>query len=166
MYIGILSDIHDHRDNLLWALGSLRDRGVELIFCLGDVVSPFIASELAQCSVPTFLVFGNNDGDRAMIVKLSQAEGSCLSLAYREFSEYEIDKKKYFLSHYPELAEAAALSGKYAAAFHGHTHRMRGELLGGIPIVCPGEICALATGRVSYAIFNTKDASFEHVEKR
>lgn len=165
MHIGILSDIHDHRENLLWALGSLQDRAVDLIFCLGDVVSPFTVKNFVQYPIPTFLVFGNNDGDRALFAKISQEEGSKLSLAYREFAEYEADGKKFFLSHYPELAEAAALSGRYAAAFHGHTHHMRGELLGSVPVVCPGEICALATGRASFALFRTEDMSFEHVEK-
>ena len=161
MRIGILSDIHDHKSNLLWALDRMKQLQIEHILCLGDVVSPFIAKELAHCSIPTFLVFGNNDGDRAMITKLSHQEDGQLSLAYREFAEFDLERKTYFLSHYPELAESAALSGKYVAAFHGHTHKMRKEILGNTPILCPGEICGLVSGKVSFAIFDTTNGESE-----
>lgn len=165
MKVALISDIHDAQDNLQWALGEIYARSITQILFLGDMASPFVAKQLAKNPVPMFGIFGNNEGDRGRIIRDSLAEGSNLIMADREFSEFEIDGKKYFLSHYPELAENALLSGKYDAVFHGHTHQKRNEVIQGTPIVCPGEIYGYASKCVSFAIFDTQTEEVEFVEK-
>ncbi|QQS61443.1 MAG: YfcE family phosphodiesterase [Candidatus Moraniibacteriota bacterium] len=165
MIIAIISDIHDHFDYLSWAMNEISQKDVEYILCLGDIVSPFAIKKLSQSPLPVFSIFGNNEGDRARIIRESLREGSSVTMADGEYSEWEKEGKKYFLSHYPDIAEYAACSGKYEAVFHGHTHKKRNEKISHVPIINPGEICGSVTGIVSFALFDTSMKSVEFVEK-
>lgn len=165
MKIALLSDIHDHTDHLRWALEKIAVLEADHIVCLGDIVSSFTARILSESSIPVFAIFGNNEGDRGAIVRTSLAEGSNLTMATREFAVWEYQGKNYFLSHYPELAENAVSKGVYDAVFHGHTHKKRYEVIEGVPLINPGEIAGVATGIVSFALFDTDTKEVEFFEK-
>ncbi|NCU41892.1 MAG: YfcE family phosphodiesterase [Candidatus Moranbacteria bacterium] len=165
MKIAFLSDIHDHTDNLRWALEEIVTMNADQIVCLGDIVSSFTARILSESSIPVFAIFGNNEGDRGAIVRTSLAEGSNLTMATREFACWEYRGKQYFLSHYPELAENTLSKGIYEAVFHGHTHKKRYEVIEGIPLINPGEIAGIATGIVSFALFDTETKEVQFFEK-
>ncbi len=68
-------------------------------------------------------VFGNNDGDRVMLVR--RGEGFC------EFHDgcaiLELDGRKIAMTHYPDLAPALLASGMFDLVIHGHDHRVRVE---------------------------------------
>ena len=166
MKIALISDIHDHIEYLKWALEEILQSDARQILCLGDIVSPFTARYLAQYTLPVFGIFGNNEGDRTRILRVSLKKGSSLVMANTDFSEWEFQGKTYFLSHYPQIAELATCSGKYEAVFHGHTHEKRNEILSGIPIVNPGEIAAVRTGVVSFALFDTDSKTTQFREKK
>ena len=47
MKIGIISDSHDHHENVLRAIEIFNDQGVEYVLHGGDIVSPFTAKAFA-----------------------------------------------------------------------------------------------------------------------
>ena len=168
MKIAVMSDSHDELDNLAWALGKARDLGVQKIFHLGDIVSPFVYLDVLSKFEEDFeefiLVFGNNDGDQTHWIKLSQ-ENAKLNMLPGDFRELLVEAKKIFLTHYPEIAELAALSGKYKAVFHGHTHLMRKEYVKDCLLANPGELLGKRTGEVSFAIWDSKSNIFDFIIK-
>ncbi|NCU42649.1 MAG: YfcE family phosphodiesterase [Candidatus Moranbacteria bacterium] len=165
MKIAFLSDIHDHTDNLRWALKKIIIMKADQIVCLGDIVSSFTARILSQSEIPVFAIFGNNEGDRGAIVRTSLAKGSNLTMATREFAHWEYRGKQYFLSHYPELAENALSKGVYDAVFYGHTHKKRYEVREEVPFINPGEVAGIATSIVSFVLFDTETKKGEFFEK-
>ena len=72
MNVAVLSDTHDHLDRLAKALAAVRDSGAAaLVFC-GDLCAPFTLAALAEgYAGPIHAVFGNNDGDRMMLLTIA-----------------------------------------------------------------------------------------------
>ena len=70
MKIAVLSDCHDHLENLALAMALVRESGAARLFYLGDFCAPFTLAALAEgFSGPVDAVIGNNDGD---VAKLSR----------------------------------------------------------------------------------------------
>ncbi len=85
-----------------------------------------------------------------------------LDFAPESHRELELLEGKVFLAHFPILAENAAASGKYRAAFYGDNHQKKVEVLAnGTLLANPGEIAGTRTGQPSFGIWNTADNSFE-----
>lgn len=114
-----------------------------------------IAQILAQSPVPVFSIFGNNDGDRAALIKTALNKESNLHFGFSTYDFLEIAGKKVFLTHYPLLAKPMAKSGDFDVVFYGHDHKMNIELIGNCLIVNPGEISAHKTRKASFAIWDT-----------
>jgi len=165
MKIAIISDIHDQIENLNWALEQIKNKDISQIFTLGDYTSPYIIEKLQLNNITISAVWGNCDGDRHSMVLASQNENKNISFAKREFDTVEIDDKKFFLTHYPDLAENAAKSLDYDAVFHGHTHYMRNEKIGAVPIINPGKLAMYPNDEISFAIFDTKTKTAEFIIK-
>jgi len=164
MIIGIISDIHENFHNLILALQKMEEEGVEQILCLGDLMNAGVAKILAHHSVPTFLIWGNNDGEKVDIVKASYREGSKLTVSLNTYDFLEYDNRKIFISHYDDLAMPMASSGKYDAVFYGHDHKQNATKEGTCHVVNPGELSAQKTGVASLAIYNTTDNSIRLIE--
>jgi hypothetical protein len=146
LLVGVLSDSHDHLQNLKKALEVLQSEGAELIIHAGDYVAPFSVALLAQLSLPWYGVRGNNDGEVLGIFERSSGKISSPHL--------KIEEKGYriWVSHYPQPAEAAFESAHFDLVVYGHTHQAvikenRGKLL-----VNPGEVCGLLSGKPTVAI--------------
>jgi len=165
MNIAIISDIHDQIENLKWTLDQISDKNISHIFTLGDYTSPYIIERLQVNNIPISAVWGNCDGDRHSMLLASQNENKNISFARREFDAVEIDDKKFFLTHYPDLAENAANSLDYDAVFHGHTHYQRNEKIGTVPIINPGKLAPYPNDKISFAIFDTKTFDVEFIVK-
>jgi len=164
MKIGIISDIHENFHNLVLALQRMEKEGVEQILCLGDLMNAGIAKILVHHSVPTFMIWGNNDGEKVDIVKASLREGSQLTVSLNTYDFLEYDGKKIFVSHYNDLAEPMAASGQYDAVFYGHDHKKSSGKVGECHVVNPGEISAQKSGIASLAIYDTGDNSVRLIE--
>ncbi len=166
MKIAIISDIHDQSENLKWAVEEMRKRKVDQVFALGDYSSPYIVERLGLVGVPVIAVWGNNDGDQvAMFKAVTEDKNNQIYFKKGTFAEIEYDGQKYFITHYPLLAENAAQSGKYQAVFHGHTHQQRYEIINNTPIINPGKLAIYPDDKISFAIYNTEDKKVEFVEK-
>src|SRR3990167_8479226 len=142
MKIAILSDIHDHLDNLERVLSQIRNKDIEaLIFC-GDMISPFTTGILAKANIPTYACLGNNDEDHIGMMKKGGNKFTWFHLS-QEFGELELDGRKIAFCHYPKLAELLAKTEKYDAVFYGHTHEAKNEKIGNTILLNPGSICGI-----------------------
>ncbi|MBS3913905.1 MAG: metallophosphoesterase [Bacteroidetes bacterium] len=165
MVFGVLSDIHDNLANLATAIDKMKSHGVsEVIFC-GDFCAPFAAKQLAESGFTVHAVFGNNDGDRFHIQKVTNGFAN-----FHLYGEYigdtenllSIDGIRIGVTHYPFYAKSLAKTGWYDCVFYGHNHKADKQKFGNCLLMNPGEIAGVF-GAPSYAIFNTELKSSEIV---
>ncbi len=163
MKYAFLSDSHDNYENLIKALDKIKELGIKTVFHLGDICAPTVYFDIFKNytdEMDFVLVFGNNDGEKVVWTKISM-EDPKIDMAAGDFREYEIEGTKIFLTHYPQIAEIAALSKKYKATFHGHTHLAYSKKLDGVLLANPGEIAGTKTGKASFGIWDPDNNSFD-----
>lgn len=76
----------------------------------------------------------------------------------------EFDKRKIFITHYPDLAKPMAKTGIYDEVFYGHNHKKNEEKIGDCLVVNPGEISAHKTGVATFVIYDTKKNNVNFIE--
>ncbi len=153
MRIGILSDTHDHLPNIAKAVDAFSTHGVEAIIHAGDFCSPFTMATyrpLAEKGLKMYAVFGNNDGDRALLVQrggefCSFADGSRV---------VTLDGRTFAVMHYPDLADDLYRSGAYDVVIYGHNHKLRveGE---GRKLLNPGTCAGYLADAATVAVLDT-----------
>ena len=126
MKIGVLSDTHDNLTNIRKAVKIFSKNGVEALIHGGDFCSPFTLAEfkpLADRGVKMHAVFGNNDGDRVLLVR--RATDFC------SFTDgagiVTLVGRKIVILHYPDLGEDLFRLGAYDLVIYGHNHKVRVE---------------------------------------
>jgi putative phosphoesterase len=153
MLVAILSDIHDNLWQLRKVLDDLRRHDPGAVLYCGDFCAPFTLRELAEgCSCAVYAVFGNNDGDRALLTRTAGEVGN-LTL-YGELAGLELDGLRVAINHYPEIAGALLLSGQYDLVCTGHSHRWEERRQDQRVLVNPGEVLG-RFGESTYAVFDT-----------
>jgi putative phosphoesterase len=142
LLIGVLSDSHDNLPKLREAVELLRRCGAEHLVHAGDFVAPFAVKILVEAGVPFTGVFGNNDGERRGIRKLTPD-------VHRAPHALDLGGRRIVLVHdLGELADGAD-DGADLVVF-GHTHQPSVE--GGPPLrLNPGESSGWLTGRATVA---------------
>jgi putative phosphoesterase len=153
MKLAILSDIHDNIWKLDAALPHLAEAEA-VIFC-GDLCSPFTLDRLARGAAgrPVHVVWGNNEGDVRLMVKLIAAAGNVA--LHGQLAELELGGLRVAVNHYPEIARRLAESGAYDLVCYGHDHRAHEErLANGAMLLNPGEVMGLY-GHASLSLFDT-----------
>jgi len=164
MQVAVISDIHENFHNLILCLEDLNKRGVKKILCLGDLINAGVAKVLAAQDIPTFMIWGNNDGEKVDIMNAAYFDNSSLTVSLNTYDFLNIEGRNIFISHYDDLAEPMAQSGKYDAIFYGHNHIKKIETINDALVVNPGELCAQKTGLCTYAIYNTDDNTAEIIQ--
>jgi hypothetical protein len=160
MRIAVLSDIHDHLENLHRALQLVH--GAEALLCCGDLCAPFTLRALAEgFAGPVHVVRGNNDGDMLLMARVAQQMGNVT--LHGEHGEVALAGRKIALVHYPRLAEGLAALGDYDLVCHGHDHVARSVLVGRTLLLNPGEIMGWK-GRKSCAVYDSETGTAEFVE--
>lgn len=169
MIITVFSDSHDRMDKINEALQIVQEREVKNGIHLGDFCTPAAMKLLAASGINWKCVWGNIDGDRLRCYQEVAPYGT-VDIVPEDFREIEVEGRHLFLTHYPEIARIAALSGKYDAVFHGHNHVAAQETVetahGRVKEVLlanPGEICGFRFGEPSFALYNTESNTFEHI---
>lgn len=155
MKVGIISDIHENFHNLINTLEECERRKVGKIFCLGDLINPGIAMVLSKSQIPVYSLWGNNDGDKVMILRFANSPGSNLEMAINSYAFVELDGRKGFISHFDDLAHPMAKSGSFDFVFYGHNHERKVEYIGECIMVNPGEVSAQLMGEATIAIYDT-----------
>lgn len=160
MKIGILSDIHDNIWALAEALRRLAD--CEALLVLGDLCSPFTIVDLAQgYGGPVHVVWGNNDGDKALITRNADKAGNVT--LHGEFAELTLGGRSIALTHYPLLGVALAAGERYDLVCHGHNHQCAVSWVGRTLLVNPGEVMG-RLGVHSVARYDTESGEAEIIE--
>ncbi len=167
MKIGIISDIHDHLDELDLALGVFQKNKVEMILNGGDWVCPYSLEYFDyKCQelgfvVPVKSVFGNNEGDIKRIIERNQNLKNPIEFAPKIVFELEVENRKLaiFHGHDKIILQALIDCQKYDAIFTGHTHQVRNEVFGKTLVVNPGSLSRARLSRkvddASVAIYDT-----------
>jgi hypothetical protein len=163
MRIGVLSDSHDNLANVRRAVEAFSRAGVEALLHAGDVCSPFVLRELAplrEKGVRLHAVFGNNDGDRVMLVRRSEG--------FAEFHDgsavLELGGRRIAMTHYPDLADALLAGGGFDLVVHGHDHRARVVEAGPRRLVNPGTCAGYLAARATVAVVDTDDLAVEVID--
>ena len=68
MKIAVISDIHENFHNLILAINKMKELEVEFIICLGDLINAGIAKVLSIQDIPSYLIWGNNDGEKVEVL--------------------------------------------------------------------------------------------------
>ncbi|OQX83214.1 MAG: hypothetical protein B6D63_06590 [Candidatus Latescibacteria bacterium 4484_7] len=159
MKIAVISDTHDHLDNLAKAIDEINGLDTEILLHCGDLCSPFVIDRLAKFKGEVHVVFGNNDGDRFRISKVAERFENIT--IHGEIGIVETPVGELAFAHKPETAIGFTHTGRYKAVFYGHTHRRRTEMADGTPFINPGELMGLIE-EPGYILFDMDDGSVEH----
>lgn len=162
MKYAVISDSHDHLYNLEQAIKLIKERGISNCFHLGDFCAPgVVRAMVAHKELKWVCVWGNNDGAKAQTV-LEQKDDSDFDISAEAFREVELEGRKVFLVHFPELAMHAARTGDYAAVLYGHNHKAKVEKLdNGTLLANPGELSGMATRKPSFGIWDSEANDME-----
>jgi putative phosphoesterase len=150
MKIGIISDVHDHQLNLKKVLKYFEKNGIRIILFCGDVCAASTLQLIKNFDLEVHLVFGNVDDKLNLMLKKPENVK-----IYNFFGEAEIEKRKVFFTHFPEIADLAVNSKKYDAIFYGHTHEAKVEKVEKVWKVNPGDLMGLKA-KPSFAIYDLK----------
>ena len=138
--IAIVSDTHDNIKNFNKIINWLNGENIRLILHCGDICNQETINEGAK----------NFNGD----IKFVRGNGDFELDDIQEQMEIELDGKKIFFNHYPDIAKKMAESGKYDLVFYGHTHRPWEEKIGESRLVNPGEVAGQRF-KPTFAIYDT-----------
>jgi len=158
MIIGIISDTHDHMPVIRKAVDLCNARQVGHVIHAGDFTSPFTFRALKHLTCEFIGIYGNNDGARVLLQKLSKQQ------IFTQPYFIELAGRKLVIMHEHQVVDALADSGHYDLVIYGHTHepdiRKRGNTL----IVNPGELSGWLYGKCTMAIADLSTLSAELIE--
>lgn len=158
MLIGIIADTHDNLPAIHKAVAILNERRVEHVIHAGDFCSPFTFRALKHLQCDFTGIYGNNDGERVLLQKLSQ--GRIFTQPY----VLELVGKKIVIMHEQHVVEALADSNHFDLIVYGHTHTPDIRKQGNTLIVNPGELSGWLYGRSTMAIADLSLQSAELIE--
>ncbi len=157
MKIAIISDTHDNLPNIKKAVEIINDKNTDLVIHAGDYVSPFTAKEFKELSCEMIGVFGNNDGDRIMLLKKFEGIAEIKDLIVKE-----IEGRKIFVTHgVNENAVKNAFHFGFDIVIFGHTHKLLVEEKEGRLLINPGELCGYLTNKATFVILDLKSMKYE-----
>lgn len=137
MLLGICSDSHDHVAHINKAVDVFGKNGVDWVIHAGDYCSPFTIPLFD--GLPLHGIFGNNDGDKYLLMKKFDEIGAVL---HGDFFVFETNNLKIAVYHgtYPEITESLEVCGKYDVVISGHTHQPRLDTVEKTLAINPGSI--------------------------
>lgn len=160
MKVAIMSDSHNHWDNLQEAIDWVNEEKCRYILFAGDLVKARGIEILSQFNGDVVLVWGNNQmAKKYLRKKVKKVDNLKIKGAVWEG---EIQGLKFFMSHQPFRVEKKANSTHYDICVHGHTHQYREVVINKTLVICPGALDGSSISRdATFAILNTKDKSVE-----
>ncbi len=159
MKVGIISDTHNNRGNILKAISIFNEQKAGWVLHAGDMASAAMAGEFAALEGAKLIyVSGNCDIDRVMMQRTIEDLGGEY---YDPSYDGEIEGKRIFMTHKPDVMEAAAGSGKYDLVVFGHTHKRDVHKVGETLVVNPGKARSGLLGESSVVVVELDDMSYE-----
>ncbi len=139
MKFAVISDTHDHIDNLRKAILIMREEKCEAIIHCGDIIAPFMLKEMEQANIPVHCVFGNNDGDLFLLTRAAHESNGLITI-HGALGRIEMDGLKIAFVHDGLFAEGLAATGKYDMVFFGHSHQHFHDQIGDTVLFNPGDV--------------------------
>ena len=156
MKIAILSDSHEHRDNLSKAIQLANQSWCEQLLFAGDLMAPGEGTAaLKTFAWAVHTVLGNNDGD---VYKLMLKSAGTNITIHWDIYETTIDGVKIVMNHYPQIIWRAAKSWDYDLCIYGHDHLYHEEIVWHTLLVNPGSIL-WDRDPASFVIYDTQTKS-------
>ncbi len=155
MIIGIISDTHDHLDNLRKVMEIFNERNVEHIIHAGDFCSPFTWRVIKHFKGGFTGIFGNNDGERILLKRLYQDR------IYTQPYKLSLHERRIVVMHEPDVADELADSGHFDLVVYGHTHEPVIKKVKDTLVVNPGEVCGWLYGKPTVAIVDLENMNAE-----
>ncbi len=157
MIIGIISDTHDHMDNLKKAMEVFKSQKIEHMIHAGDFTSPFTWRVVKDFKGGFTGIFGNNDGERVLLKRLYQDR------IYTQPYKFSLHNRRIVVMHEPDVIDALADSGHFDLIIFGHTHEPIIKKINNTLIINPGEACGWLYGKPTVAIANLETMEAEIV---
>lgn len=139
MEFAVISDTHDHINNLRTAIDIIESRNCRAVIHCGDIIAPFMLKELERPKVPVHCVFGNNDGDRFLLTRMAGESNGRITF-YNPIGRIELDGLAVAFVHEGLLAEGLAATGKYDMVFFGHSHQHYHDRINNTILFNPGDL--------------------------
>lgn len=156
MLIGVVSDTHDRLPAIEAALTLFNRRGVEAVIHPGDVIAPFAARRLAKLTVPLYITYGNNDGERKGLADVfPQIQDGPLWIM--------LDKRRILVHHFIDWCRQEDVE-RADIVITGHTHEVVEQHHENRLLLNSGECCGWVSGRCTVALLDTDDCSVEICE--
>ena len=160
MKIGIISDSHDHIENINRSVQVFNNKNVEYVLHIGDYINP---NSVRACKdIKLVGIFGNNDGDKFRLVgAFDEINGEIRG----DFCEFEEDGLRFACYHgtEPQLKDALINCGKYNVVICGHTHICENLKVGNTLVLNPGTAHGFG-GRATIMIFDTRTKRSEVID--
>lgn len=137
MLIGLCSDSHDHTENIEKAVSLFMEKNVDMVIHSGDYCSPFTIP--LYRGLPLHGIFGNNDGDRYMLMKKFDEIGATL---HGEYYSFDVDRLKIAVYHgtYSEITEGLEQHNRINVVISGHTHEGGVNMVENTISINPGSV--------------------------
>lgn len=144
MKIGILSDSHDNLPKIEKAVKFFNKNKVGFVLHAGDFVAPFTIPKLKVLKCDWQGVFGNNDGERNGLSRISEGKIKVGPLRIK------LGSKKVTLVH--DINTISTETENADLIVCGHTHKSEVKNLDAKLIINPGECGGWLTGKSTLAI--------------
>tara|TARA_Y100000310_G_scaffold339022_1_gene430383 strand:- start:12854 stop:13345 length:492 start_codon:yes stop_codon:yes gene_type:complete len=133
--IGLISDTHDNIPNIIKAVNIFKEKKVEFVLHLGDVIAPATIKFFEGLDMR--FVKGNCDGDIELLKeKIEGINGKFYNVLKR--LKYKDKVLMLFHGKPGEELDQLIKSERYDYVLHGHTHKKRDEKVGKTRVVNPG----------------------------
>lgn len=144
MKLGILSDSHDNLPKIEKAVKFFNKQKVGFVLHAGDFVAPFTIPKLKNLNCDWKGVFGNNDGERIGLDRISAGKIQEGPL------RIELDHKKVILVH--DINTISPGREDAALVIFGHTHKPEILKKDNQLLINPGEAGGWLTDKSTVAI--------------
>ena len=147
-----ISDTHDNVGAIRELIEELRKEKFEFLVHAGDVIAPFALREFEKLNKIVYLAFGNNDGDKNLLMDIVNKNGWIAAeiVSFPGGAVYHGTDKTVFETLKKLDVEFLVI---------GHSHKPKIERNGDLTIFNPGEVCGYLTGKRTYAIVEDGEVS-------
>jgi hypothetical protein len=159
MKIGIMADSHENMPMIAKAIDCFNHAQVDLVLHAGDIISPITCKEFKNLNSKLFAVFGNNDGEKALLKKKFDELGIEIYSAPHQLT---IAEKRILIYHTPDFLDELIKSASFDIIIYGHTHAIdvrKGKTL----VINPGECGGWLNNKCTVAILELPQCEVEIV---
>ncbi|MCX6785657.1 MAG: YfcE family phosphodiesterase [Candidatus Komeilibacteria bacterium] len=161
MKICIISDSHDNVPNIDKMLGYCKKENIRVLLHCGDLCAPSVVKYLAEnFAGEIWWIAGNVHGELKKMSDISEHFSNTHYLGEEGSPQIPGVDFKIYLTHYPEVAEEVAKTGKYDYIFYGHDHRPWEKTACKTRLVNPGTLAGMFN-KATFAVYNTENNGLE-----